>query len=77
MPYPVGAVCDREAADNLPPWEGVDDISKRRWQATVDSLDKLSSSGYRGGRSDDSPAVVDAAFEAYIRTYYYGGNRSR
>ena len=76
MPYPMGAVCDREAADNLPPWEGVDDLSHRRWQATVDSLNQLSSTRNRGGCGDGSEAVLNAAFEAYIRTYYYGGNRS-
>ena len=76
MPYPMGAVCDREKADNLPPWEGVDDISKRRWQATVDCLDKLPSTGDRSGRSDGGEAILNAAFEAYINAYYYGGNRS-
>jgi hypothetical protein len=76
MPYPMGTVCSSKEADSLPPWEGVADNSERRWQATVDSLNQLPRSGNGSGHSDDSKAVLNAAFEAYVRKYYYGGNRS-
>lgn len=47
MPYPMGTISSSEEANRQPARQGVADTAERRWQATVDNLNQLSSSRNR------------------------------